>query len=114
MSMIKKIFRNIVESYDGNFHPYQPELPPNHVPQTGDFLYCHTNLVMDDTESIEATFGKFYEVIDSNHHDISIIDNSGDNHSFEKRGEDSYTKWFKLISKEDREIFNKDFFEDLN
>lgn len=70
-------------------------------PRTGDYLLCHTSLVMDDGGDIEAVQGKIYQILNEYHDLIHIKNESGDLHGFDKKGKDTYTRWFTLIPKED-------------
>lgn len=99
-----------------NLVPFSDEDPiPIKYPQTGDILYCHTDLVMEHSDVVEATKGRTYEIISTDYSSIFIIDNSGDHHSFDKRGEWKYTNWFTLIPKEHVDkVLNTDFFNNLN
>jgi hypothetical protein len=108
-----ELFDQLYESE--NLVPFNNEDPiPIKHPQTGDYLLCHTNLVMEHDEIIEATKGQVYEIIDTDVSSIYIKDNSGDTHSFDKRGEFKYTKWFTYIPKEHIDkVLNTDFFEGL-
>lgn len=99
-----------------NLIPFNDEDPIQiKYPQTGDYLLCHTDLVMVDDGIVEATKGQVYEIIDTTVNILYIKDNSGDDHSFDKRGEWSYTKWFNWIPREHaEEILNTNFFDSLN
>ena len=75
------------------------------------FLYCHTDLVMDDG-NIEAVKGKKYYIKGDY---LSIIDESGNHHSFDFRKDDPgyYKHWFYLYTEEEfresklKELLNK-------
>lgn len=107
------IFNQLYESE--NLVPFRDEDPIEiKYPQVGDFLYCHTDLVMEHSDIVEATRGRSYEVVAVDYGDIMIIDNSGDHHSFDKRGEWNYTRWFTLIPKEHmKDVLDTDFFDNL-
>jgi len=99
-----------------NIHPFVDEDPmPIKYPQTGDYLLCHTDLVMERDGVVEATKGESYVIISTDYTYITIKDNSGDRHDFEKRGSQSYREWFTWVPKEYMEkVFKTDFFDGLN
>jgi hypothetical protein len=88
----------------------------DHEPQVGDYLYCHTDLIMNDDDLVEATKGKTYKITDVNSREIYIKNNTGYKHSFTRNGNESdYKNWFHIVPKgiDVEGIFNKDFFGDL-
>ena len=88
----------------------------DHEPQVGDYLYCHTDLIMNDDDSVEVTKGKTYKITDVNSREIYIKNNTGYEHSFTRNGNESdYKNWFHIVPKgiDVEGIFNKDFFGDL-
>jgi len=85
------------------------------TPKVGDFLYCHTDLIMEDDGDREATKGKFYSVVDVNRYKLDIINNSKGHHSFDlhPKSDSYYGKWFELVPRQYRqefENFNPDDF----
>jgi hypothetical protein len=81
------------------------------TPKVGDFLYCHTDLVMDD-DDINARVGKKYEIIDIDSRGLTILNDFYQNHSFtlEKEDDANYENWFTLIPPD---IQDTDFFGQL-
>lgn len=107
-------YRDVISLPEQDFFMNEShQIIDNYEPKEGDFLYCHTELVMDDSETVEATVGRSYEIIDISHQHMTIIDNSGDRHDFELRGEYKYRVWFDLIPKEHINDLDVDFFGDL-
>lgn len=81
------------------------ESKKNMKPEVGDYLICHTELVMEDGE-VSTTVGKEYPIIKVNGNGIYIIDDVNDEHAFFE-----YDEWFYLVKMKDKldtfDIFNK-------
>jgi hypothetical protein len=92
------------------------------TPKAGDFLYCHTDVVMEDSGDEEATVGKFYPIIkvSQNKNRVEILNNSKTEHVFSIDPEEDwhYSKWFTLIPRKDKEAMERfdidDVFNKLN
>jgi hypothetical protein len=92
------------------------------TPKVGDFLYCHTPVIMEDFGDEEATVGKFYPIIEvsQNKNRVEILNNSKTEHAFSIDPEEDwhYSRWFTLIPREDKEAMERfdvdDVFNKLN
>lgn len=92
------------------------------TPKAGDFLYCHTDVVMEDSGDEEATVGKFYPIIkvSQNKNRVEILNNSKTEHVFSIDPEEDwhYSRWFTLIPRADKEAMERfdvdDIFNKLN
>ena len=83
------------------------------TPRVGDYLLCHTKLVMD-YGGVEAIVGDIYPIIDMNNGIVVIKNKSGDPHSFELRGGDSYKRWFTHIPQENYDsVSNTEFWDPI-
>lgn len=73
------------------------------TPKKGDFLLCHTPVVMDDTGEFCAIKGKFYpiEEVWEYRQELKLIGECGE-HYFSLQGRDSYTTWFDLVTSEEK------------
>ena len=91
------------------------------TPKAGDFLYCHTDLIMED-DIVESNKGKFYPIIEvsQNKNRLEILNNSKTNHVFsiDPKEDWHYSKWFTLVPREDKEAMERfdvdDVFNKLN
>jgi hypothetical protein len=65
----------------------------------GDILICHKPCKMINTGLVTTTIGKYYKIISIQFHEITIIDDQGDIHTFDinEDHECSYTIWFNSI-----------------
>ena len=92
------------------------------TPKVGDFLYCHTAVIMEDDDFEETTVGKFYPIVKvfPNRNRLEIINNSKGNHAFSTDPKEDwyYGIWFNLVPREDREAMEnfdvEDVFSKLN
>jgi len=92
------------------------------TPKAGDFLYCHTPVIMENIGDEEATVGKFYPIIkvSQNKNRVEILNNSKTEHVFSIDPEEDwhYSKWFTLIPRKDKEAMERfdidDVFNKLN
>lgn len=92
--------------YDETYKLFESE-KKGYKPKVGDYLLCHTNLVMDDDGVIEAIKGKMYEITQLNSGLIHIYNESGTNHTFElknDRDDSNYKRWFTLVPKEFKDV----------
>jgi hypothetical protein len=62
----------------------------------GDYLYCHTDLIMDDDLEVCATSGHRYLVINITNNKLFISNNQQREHcfSFRKEKHSYYKQWF--------------------
>ena len=90
------------------------------TPKAGDFLLCHTDVIMVDDGSKEATENNMYPITDVKNNGVYIKNNSGDEHKFSTNPTEDwyYGIWFHLVPKEHKEIIDKfnaeDIFNQLN
>lgn len=88
--------------------------------KVGDFLLCHTDVIMVDDGSKEATENNMYPITDVKNDGVYIKNNSGDEHKFSTNPTEDwyYGIWFNLVPreyKEDLDNFNtEDIFNQLN
>lgn len=86
------------------------------TPKAGDFLYCHTDLIMEDDGLVEANKGEFYPIIkvSPNRNRLEILNNSKTEHVFSINPEEDwhYSKWFTLIPRTDKEAVERFDIED--
>jgi len=86
------------------------------TPKVGDFLYCHTDLIMEDDDLVEANEGKFYPIVKviPNKNQVEILNNSKTEHAFSTKEERwHYNKWFHLVPRKDKESFDSFNTEDV-
>lgn len=113
---VEDIFKNLNESIGPESKGFEPEV--------GDFLYCHTNLVMEDDDAIEATKDSIYEIISIDNtpfgDELVIKNNSKYEHKFSINPNDEgsyYGKWFTLMPRkyvEDIDVDIENVFKNLN
>lgn len=61
-------------------------------------LYCHTDLIMQNSKARMATKGKIYTAYEGENGDIVILNDSADGHSFStNRDEADYRHWFNEV-----------------
>lgn len=89
-------------------------------PKVGDYLYCHTEVVMEDDGSVETTIGKFYQIKSVGPNRLEIKNDHRGDHAFSTDPEMDwyYGIWFNLVPKETKEDFEnfnpEDIFNQLN
>lgn len=96
IDVIKNNVSNIMDNLFENIETLK-------TPKVGDFLFCHTPVVMQDDGEVCAIKGKFYPVMAFNNKEIIIIGECGQ-HSFYANSEKhyDYTIWFDLVTKEEK------------
>jgi hypothetical protein len=68
--------------------------------EVGTVLVCHTDLVMNEGNEIEATKGKEYPVIRTRGSELTIQNNSNRAHNFNTNpSRSSFRSWFKVKEK---------------
>lgn len=93
-----------------NLNSNLTESKKNMKPEVGDYLVCHTELVMEDGE-VSNTVSKEYPIIKVEGDrlvKVYIIDDANDEHAFF-----DYDKWFYLVKMEDK-FDTFDIFDKLN
>jgi len=99
LHLIDVVKNNVSNIMDNLFE----NIETSKTPKVGDFLLCHTPVVMSDGGEVCAIKGKFYPVMAFNNKEIIIIGECGQ-HSFYANSEKhyDYTIWFDLVTKEEK------------
>jgi hypothetical protein len=97
----------LYSNQDDNYFDEINESTENLKPEVGGYLYCHTNVVMDDG-FVAETKGQFYKIISIKYDELTIRCNDGSEHIFSMIPyEDYYGIWFDLVDTIDTEdMFN--------
>jgi hypothetical protein len=68
----------------------------------GGYLYCHTDLIMEDDLSVAATAGKKYLVVSITEYGLDILNNQHKRHGFSCDGYSFsyYKQWFNNLNNE--------------
>lgn len=99
LHLIDVVKNNVSNIMDNLFE----NIETSKTPKVGDFLLCHTPVVMTDSGEVCAIKGKYYPIIKVINGEITIIGECGEHYfSFDRKNHYNYTTWFYLANSEEK------------